>query len=113
MSSSLVPKYRKKVVRDRPASAAICSTVVLSKPCSAKSRNATSLTSARITARVRARSDVCGVARADEVLDISAMKQAYDTDPMWYAIPDRAKVPGADFVPPNRVCRSQQKCTQL
>jgi hypothetical protein len=48
MTSPFVPKYRKKVAVDTSALAAICSTVVSSNPCSAKSSRAESWMAARV-----------------------------------------------------------------
>ncbi|GAA1167416.1 hypothetical protein GCM10009654_25650 [Streptomyces hebeiensis] len=97
----MVPKYRKNVVRDRPAAAAICSTVVLSKPRSAKSRKATSLTSARIAARVRSRSEERPDGAApgvDDDVARSTIPRVY-TDSKWYSIPTWITVAFIDAVP--------------
>ena len=58
-TASLVAKWRKNVMWLTPAVRTICSTVVASYPCSAKSRVAVSWSSARVRAALFVRTRIC------------------------------------------------------
>src|ERR1700722_1181645 len=84
MTSPFVPKYRKNVAVDTSALAAICSTVVSSKPCSAKSSRAASWIATRVLNFLRVRSP--GAA------DVKVVSSAGSATDVLYLAPSRQRI---------------------